>query len=363
MTRQQPVTRVVDQPKQLLARSTFACNPFFFLFFLSLSLEISSNEEEKGRASKGGRCISKQTHLQWLEGPPSHPVHCFMESDTLFSQRPVTKVYKRKKGRRQRFPQKLAPSPLRNGITINQDSSEEEEEGEKEAEAGQPPVTPHGSPKQNSSPQKFSRSTPPSTPSRKQKVSSRKSSPSKSSTSSPSKINIDREIGNIFSPNKKVGVFLDDEEDINEPAWDLPSPSPKKPSFADRMAPRKAKKEDKGNVEQADQEEEGGEQMVSDFEFISQRADTSQGSTQQGEQPLPMIESAKCKPQSRIYKRVPSLPEVDLQSASLIIDGLGEPRPCLKEMSKRWAELDDLDDTDEEVSSVVPFSSLVSVLK
>lgn len=263
-----------------------------------------------------------------------------MESDTLFQQRPsVRKVYKRKKARRQRFPQKLAPSPLRNGITISQESSEEEEEDSV--------VTPYGSPKRLSSPRKSAQLTPLSSPSRKQK-----SSPSKSSPRSPSKISIDREIGSIFSPSssKKTGVPIEEQDDTGKPAWVSPSPSPKKPSFADRMAPRKVKKDDRASAVVDEMEEEG---VVSGLNDMSQHTQSNLDSLQDEEEPLPAIEPAKFKPHSRVYRRVPSLPEVDLPSASLMMEDIGEPKPCLSEMNKRWAELDDLDETDDEVSSLM----------
>jgi hypothetical protein len=263
--------------------------------------------------------------------------------------RVVTHTYKRKRGRGPRFQQhSVAPSPLRNGMSISQYGSDEDESSSRDSSEHKSKTPPL---------QRMLQPTPPSTPPRKKKSASQASSPAKSSSSSPSKVSIDRELGRIFSPkgNKAESgkqPYSDAEEEDrelspNETIRDILLQSPRKPSFADRMGPRKSKKKDASVVEEDDNTMKG--ETDSDSQGSEVLSGPS-GSQEEGSTTimLPVLLHA---PSERVYGRVRNLPEGgDSQSTKMLASDLIESKPCLKELSKRWEELDDLDEGEEEVS-------------
>lgn len=275
-----------------------------------------------------------------------------MEFPDFAPPRVVTHTYKRKRGRGPRFQQhSLAPSPLRNGMSINQYGSDEDESSSKESSAHKatPPPPP--------SLQRMLQTTPPSTPPRKRKGTSQASSPAKSSSSSPSKVSIDRELGRIFSPKSSKSMLDKDnisaiEEEDEEPSTsatvrDALLQSPRKPSFADRMAPRRSRKKDESLVE----EDQDTSTVEVDSDSQVSEVQSSQSSSLEDDSTVTMAPILLHAPSERVYGRVRSFPEPSTsQPTKILPDDLKESKPCLKELSRRWEELDDLDEEDEEVS-------------
>jgi hypothetical protein len=273
----------------------------------------------------------------------------------------VTQTYKRKKGRGPRFQShSMVPSPLRHAMSISQYASEEEEETipklKKSRTSGTPP------------PRKTPHTTPPSTPPRKRKGGSQSSSPVKSSPS-PKKVSIDRELGRIFSPKssrigeRKIDSDEEDEESIpsSQSSREALEQSPKKPSFADRMAPKKSKRAESARTDN------DGDMDLDYAEVESQLSEvlSSHSSSQEDEEAVPVMPSVFLQaPSERVYRRSRGMQEdldPQMPSTKMMVDDLGEGKPCLKELSARWAELDDLDEGEGDIQDKPAIDSITEL--
>ncbi|UZJ52909.1 hypothetical protein CBS101457_002229 [Exobasidium rhododendri] len=201
----------------------------------------------------------------------------------------------------------------------------------------------------------------PTTPPRKRASLGRMSSTSQSSSPSPSKISLDQDIKRMYSPkgsifrskqSRKCGSGDESGEDLYSGPYSCQSsPRPPKYSFADRMLPRKQRENSavlsrnesstSGKVRSTLEEKCDIDVVTSDV-GNSETRNTSILTTE------PIFQFLT--PQKRTYGR--SAPS-QVKKATLLVDknankNFSETQPHIQELKKRWDELDDFDETDDE---------------
>jgi hypothetical protein len=252
-------------------------------------------------------------------------------------KRAVTKVYSRKRGRKHRDQLRTSTS---NGGHLSGPAGKQFPE------------------------EQFSKNGP-STPPRKQPSPSRASSTSV--LSSPKKVSLSRDLYKIFSPNGKasqakqaLGAQSDDDSNDDHDMGSLysgpyssqSSPRPPKSSFADRMLPRKHDENRSifpSSNNSMDKNVQSKIEACPEPDFSSSMVTNGVGVSS------PAVKESTCLttvPQKRTYGRTAGQ-HPTLKYASLSCSVLGEseePPPSIQELKDRWAELDDLDGSDEDVS-------------